>query len=76
MSVFAILMFLQASSPVEETGKSADPVICRKYVETGSLIRKKKVCRTRSEWIKANSELNESMNRFVEERRGRPPGGN
>lgn len=52
----------------------ADPIICKKYEETGSLVRKRKVCRTKSEWAKANSELQETMNRFVEDRRTRPAG--
>jgi hypothetical protein len=58
------------------TTPAADPLICKRFDETGSLARKRKVCKTKSEWSKSTSELQDSMNRFVEERRGRPPTGN
>lgn len=52
----------------------ADPIICKRYEETGSLVKKRKVCRTKSQWSKATSEMQETMNRFVEDRRTRPAG--
>lgn len=77
MSSF-ILAFLLLGSGTEAppSAPTVDPVICKKFDETGSLVRKRKVCKTKSQWSKATSELQDSMNRFVEDRRGRPPGGN
>ena len=75
-----IMAFLLLGSGAEATPPAstppADPVICKRFDETGSLARKRKVCRTKSEWSKATSELQDSMNRFVVDRRGRPPPGN
>ena len=69
-----LLLGSGADTPPAEPAKPADPVICKTYDVTGSLVRKKKVCRTKSEWSKAASELNETLNRFVEDRRTRPAG--
>ncbi|MDO9364374.1 MAG: hypothetical protein Q7T60_15705 [Sphingopyxis sp.] len=75
-----ILAFLLLGSGTEAapppTAPAADPLICKRFDETGSLARKRKVCKTKSEWSKSTSELQDTMNRFVEERRGRPPTGN
>ena len=71
-----LLLGSGAEAPPPSPPPAADPVICKRFDETGSLARKRKVCRTKSEWSKATSELQDSMNRFVEDRRGRPPSGN
>lgn len=73
-----IMAFLLLGPGAEVAGPPppppADPVICKRYEETGSLIKKRKVCRTKSEWAKAASEMQETLNRFVEDRRTRPAG--
>jgi hypothetical protein len=79
MSHFILAFLLLGSgteNPPPTTTPAADPLICKRFDETGSLARKRKVCKTKSEWSKSTSELQDSMNRFVEERRGRPPTGN
>lgn len=74
--ILAFLLLGSGSEASPPTAPSADPVICKRFDETGSLARKRKVCKTKSEWSKSTAELQDSMNRFVEERRGRPPTGN
>lgn len=79
MSHFILAFLLLGSgteAPPTTPAPAADPLICKRFDETGSLARKRKVCKTKSEWSKSTSELQDSMNRFVEERRGRPPTGN
>lgn len=51
-------------APAERSVGNSDPdkIICRKTLETGSLVRKNKQCFTRAEWDKiyaANREGNE-----------------
>lgn len=74
MSLIMTLLLLAPDAEVAPPPPPADPVICKRYEETGSLIKKRKVCRTKSEWTKATSEMQETLNRFVEDRRTRPAG--
>jgi hypothetical protein len=71
-----IALLLLGSNADAPPAEPADPVICKKFAETGSLVRKKKICRTQSEWTTESSSLRDSAARFVEERRARPPTGN
>ncbi len=71
-----IALLLLVSNGEATSAAPSDPVICKKFVETGSLVRKKKICRTQSEWTTESSSLRDSAARFVEERRARPPTGN
>lgn len=66
------LLLLGSGAEAPPPSPPADPMICKKFDETGSLARKRKVCKTKAEWSKSTSELQDSMNRFVDERRGRP----
>lgn len=72
MSLLSIALFLMVSPAGTPSAEPADPVICKRYVETGSLARTTKVCRTRSAWKKESSALRDSATRFVDDRRGRP----
>ncbi len=75
MSFLMTLLLLAPDAEVAPPSPPpADPVICKRYEETGSLIKKRKVCRTKSEWAKSASEMQETLNRFVEDRRTRPAG--
>lgn len=74
MSHFIIAFLLLGSGAEAPPPPAADPVICKRYEETGSLVKKRKVCRTKSEWAKSSSEMQETLNRFVEDRRTRPAG--
>ena len=66
-------LLLGSSTEAPPAAPPANPMICKKFDETGSLARKRKVCKTKAEWSKSTSELQTEMNRFVEERRGKPP---
>jgi hypothetical protein len=66
-----LALILMVSPTDTPSAEPANKVICKKFVETGSLVRKKKICRTRADWNKESSALRESATRFVEERRGR-----
>lgn len=74
MSHLVIALLLLASETDAPLAEPADPIICKKFDETGSLVRKKKICRTKSQWAKESSQLRDSATRFVEERRGRARG--
>ena len=55
-----------------------DQVVCRSFTETGSLVRRKKECRTRKEWGQQSRDSREeaeqmqirSLNRFSQEPTG------
>jgi len=72
--IMAFLVLGSGSGSEVSPPPPADPVICKQYEETGSLVKKRKVCRTKSEWAKSSSEMQETLNRFVEDRRTRPAG--
>lgn len=76
MSNFLMVFLLLGSGSGAEAPPPppADPIICRRYEETGSLVKKRKVCKTKSQWAKSTSEMQETLNRFVEDRRTRPAG--
>jgi hypothetical protein len=71
MSLLPIAFLLMISPQETPSAEAADPVICKRFVETGSLVRKRRVCRTRSAWNKEASSLRDSTTRFVDDRRGR-----
>jgi hypothetical protein len=51
--IIAILMMSDAATAVATAPAKPDPldkVVCQRNVETGSLVRGKKDCRTRREW--------------------------
>lgn len=55
-----------ATSPVVE------PIICHSSVETGSLVRRKKVCLTRKQWSYVNDTNHDQAQRYVDDSRSRP----
>jgi hypothetical protein len=67
LSIVAAALALQAAptaaavQPPREVGeKSADAgskVICKKFLETGSLVRGYRMCKTKIEWERARDEL-------------------
>jgi hypothetical protein len=69
LSALSIIVVLVASATADsqatpQTGDSADKVVCKKQVDTGSLVRAKKICRTRAEWEKANTVAREEGQRM------------
>lgn len=51
-----------------------DPVTCRKYTVTGSLVRKVKECRTASEWRKVTDAAQATSRKMMIDNMGKPPG--
>lgn len=52
-----------AQTPEREADRSAehrDKVICKRFVETGSLVRSYRTCRTKAEWDKAREDAQRS----------------
>lgn len=49
-------LLAEAAVPAPEQPKPQDKVTCRRYLETGSLIKGTKVCHTRREWARLNDE--------------------
>lgn len=62
------------------TDPSKDPeqVVCRRYVETGSLAKKRKVCKTRRQWTRdgelARSDTSDSTLRGLSSASPQPSG--
>jgi hypothetical protein len=56
-----------ASAPAPATTAVAEPTrkVCRTYVETGSLVRRTKVCRTAAEWQRAEETQREQGREMV-----------
>lgn len=51
-----LLQSAPASVPVAAKVNKGDQKVCRKYVETGSLVRTTKVCRTRADWLRTEQD--------------------
>ena len=58
-----------AAKPAHSTGDNE--IICRKWLEIGSLVNKKKQCFTKAQW----DEISESQQRGVQRLRGDLSGG-
>lgn len=41
--------------------ESADKVVCKRFVETGSLVRSRKECRTEAEWARERALLRQGQ---------------
>jgi hypothetical protein len=58
---------LPAQSVPEQSAADTDPnkVICKRFADTGSLVRKSKVCRTRAEWSRATEDAQKEGERLL-----------
>ncbi len=73
------LMLSTVAMAAEQTpatpGAEIDPMqqmVCRKDKETGSLVKSKKTCHTRSQWAFIDDENQRTSRKFVEDNSGRP----
>ncbi len=57
-----------AAAPVEEKK------ICRGAIETGSLIKKRKTCLTKAQWLAVDAQQEREARKMVEDSAGRPSG--
>jgi hypothetical protein len=60
LSAFAMTVLLITSAtadtqPATPANDPASKIVCKKQVDTGSLVRAKKICRTRAEWDRSNT---------------------
>lgn len=56
---------------------AADPMqqtVCRKQMETGSLVRAKKTCHTRAQWAYIDDVNQGDARKFADDSMGRPSG--
>lgn len=53
-----------------------DPVTCRKFKVTGSLIGKVKECRTASEWRRVRDSAQATSRKMMTDNMGKPSSGN
>jgi hypothetical protein len=68
-----------AAAPVTKTADAAakdraNEMICRKTQETGSLVKVKKTCHTRSQWAYIEQENKRMGQDFILNNQGRPSG--
>lgn len=66
-----------ASKPAEAAANDkANEMICRRSPETGSLVKVKKTCHTRSQWAFIEQENKRMGQQFILDNQGKPGGGN
>jgi hypothetical protein len=85
MSIFAALALVAAATPVlaaDEKPQAAldrndpDAVRCRKFLVTGSLVKKERVCKTNAEWRAISEQQNRDADNLIERSRsGMNPNG-
>ncbi|MEY3658974.1 MAG: hypothetical protein RLZZ561_2112 [Pseudomonadota bacterium] len=58
---------LPTNSAPEQSAADADPnkIICKRFADTGSLVKKSKVCRTRAEWSRATEDAQKEGERLL-----------
>lgn len=66
-----------AAAPTAKTAQAAaadkdDEIICRRQAETGSLVKAKKTCHTRSQWAYIQQENKRMATDMVQNNMGRP----
>jgi len=76
MIVLTLAILLDVTAAAAQTAPAPAPEkpICRSFAETGSLVKKRRVCHTKAEWARLNERTSDEAIRLVEENRGRPPG--
>jgi hypothetical protein len=58
------------TSPAPAPDTSGEEIICKKELETGSLVRKRKQCHTRAEWEKITESQVRGTRRMADEMMG------
>jgi hypothetical protein len=82
MVAMALAATANAAEPAPPAATTAAPAddkmetVCRKHLETGSLVKARKTCHTRAQWAYLDDETRRMANRFVEDNRGRTAGSN
>jgi hypothetical protein len=63
-----------AQQPKSESPAFDDKIVCRKITETGSLVRKKKMCFTQAEWDRLAEAEHRGVGKLVDDLTGKPGG--
>ncbi|HEX8447046.1 MAG TPA: hypothetical protein VF649_10585 [Sphingomonas sp.] len=61
---------IDEATSADRTGKSADKVICRTSIETGSLVKRTRRCMTSAQWAMRIRGENDSARRLVQDNAG------
>lgn len=61
-----------SAEPAVKPAFDDEKLICRKQVETGSLVRGKRVCMTRAEWAKLGDAARDGGQYLIEQNEGKP----
>jgi hypothetical protein len=72
-SVFAQSSAQQVSDDEEDDGDS-DRLVCRRSVDTGSLVKGRRTCLTRAQWERQAERQQKAAIDIQEKMRGRPTG--
>ncbi|HEV7233550.1 MAG TPA: hypothetical protein VGN36_04840 [Sphingorhabdus sp.] len=61
MAIIPVIALLLSGAPAATASAKpeGDKVICKRSLETGSLVRKKRICHTKSEWARIASSHKE-----------------
>ncbi len=63
-----------AQDAASQTPAFDDKIVCRKIKETGSLVRKKKMCFTQAEWDRLAEAEHKGVGKLVDDLSGKPGG--
>ena len=66
MMILTLALLAEAATSVPATAPAAPPkpkLVCRTYEETGSLVKRQKVCRTASNWSKVEDDMRAEADR-------------
>lgn len=59
-----------SAATAAEQVRPADKLICRRMAETGSLVRKKRVCHTQGEWARISDAARKNTQELQDARNG------
>lgn len=70
MAAALMLAGSSTSATAAEQVRPADKLICRRMAETGSLVRKKRVCHTQGEWARISDAARKNTQDLQDARNG------
>ena len=59
MLIYAMMFVMVAPEAAAKAPQPADKVVCKRFEETGSLVKKRKVCYTRAKWQQSGDSARE-----------------
>ena len=64
-SVQATVSAADAASTEKLDSRDPNYMRCRKILETGSLVKKQRICKTNAEWAKVNDEMQRNADNLI-----------